>query len=338
MKKGDYKRGSILIIALWSLCLLTTFVVYSGLAVRQKLSLIDRLDSRDSLHFMGEAGVNAAILELRRKDQEDGYYALNEGWSNSPAIFDKAPVGLGSFTIGYSYDEGSAQKARYGLLDETSKININKADAKVLTRLLVGAAGLNEQRALDLAYCIIDWRDSDSFFQHPQYGAEDGDYKGLNEPYEAKDADFEVKEELLLIRGMNREIFNNIDNFVTIYGEGVVNINTAPRQVLLALGLRGGLVEKILSFRKGDDLAAGTYDDNVFSGTGSIVPNMTQVDLLSASEVGELTNFISGDTFTTSSTDFTVKCLASLKTKKETSEVTAVVSYEGFVRYWWEEY
>lgn len=337
-QKHSYQKGSILIVALWSLCLLTTFAVYSGLTVRQKLSLVDRLDTRDSLHFIAEAGVNTAILELKRKDEQDNYYALNEGWSNNPAVFDNTAVGTGSFTISYNYTGSSELKPRYGLLDETGKININTSDRKVLSRLLEKVAGLNRERALDLAHCIIDWRDADSFFQHPQYGAEDSDYKNLNEPYESKDSDFQVKEELLLIRGMGQEVFDSIKDFITVYGEGKVNINTAPRQVLLALGLNGGLIEKILSFRKGDDLVAGTFDDNVFSSISTIIPDITQGDGLSSGEIAELTRFIESEIFATNSSDFMVKCIAGLNTKKQTSQVTAVVNYEGLIKYWYEEY
>lgn len=337
-QKHGCKKGSILIIALWSLCLLTTFAVYSGLTVRQKLSLVDRLDTRSSLHFIGEAGVNTAILELKRKDEQDDYYALNENWSNNPAAFDNAAFGIGSFTIGYNYTGSSALKPRYGLLDETGKININTSDKKVLSRLLEKVVGLNRERALNLAHCIIDWRDADSFYQHPQYGAEDSDYKNLNEPYEAKDADFEVKEELLLIRGMDQDVFDNMEDFITVYGAGRVNINTAPRQVFLALGLNGGLIEKILSFRKGDDLIIGTFDDNVFSSISRIISDMTQGDRLNSGEIAELTRFIESEIFITQSSDFTVKCLSSLNTKKQTSQITAVVNYEGLVKHWREEY
>ena len=39
------------------------------------------------------------------------------------------------------------------------------ADVKIMARLLEKVAGLDAQRALSIAYCIIDWRDADSFFQ-----------------------------------------------------------------------------------------------------------------------------------------------------------------------------
>ena len=53
-------------------------------------------------------------------------------------------------------------------------------------------------------------------------------------------------DEILLVKGMNKEIYDKLINFVTIYGDGAVNINTASKEVLEALGLADSLVDKIL--------------------------------------------------------------------------------------------
>jgi hypothetical protein len=282
--------------------------------------------------------VDSAIVELRKKDPEDSYHALNEGWSSNPGAFENVALGMGSFTISYYSQDSEEEAIRYGLMDEIGKININLASAKVLTNLLSLVAELDEQKALSLTYCIIDWRDADSFFQHPQYGAEDDNYKGLNSPYESKDAQFEVIEELLLVKGISQDIFERIKDFITVYGYGQVNINTASRQVLLALGLSPDLITKILKFRSGEDLISGSFDDNVFSSVSGIVPDLTAGDLLNSAEVEAMTNFVSSNIFVTKSSDFMVKCVAGLNNKKEKSEVTAVVNQDGLIRYWRNKY
>jgi type II secretory pathway component PulK len=245
---------------------------------------------------------------------------------------------MGSFTVSYDFKEGDFGSTRFGIRDENSKININKADIKVLSRLLEIAAGLNDQRALSLAHAIMDWRDKDSFFQHPQYGAEDSDYKNLDEPYEAKDSDFEVKEELLMVIGMDPGIFEDIEDLVTVYGEGKVNINTAPQNVLLALGLNDSLVQKILLFRKGEDMIAGTFDDYVFTSTATVISEISKEEGVSSSDISELSRFIESEIFVTTSSDFMIKCTSRLKTKNDTAQITAVASKEGLIRYWREDY
>ncbi len=54
-------------------------------------------------------------------------------------------------------------------------------------------------------------------------------------------------------------------NYLTVWGEGKININTASEEVLLAVpGLYTKEVGKILSFRRGADGVPGTKDDGVF--------------------------------------------------------------------------
>ncbi len=333
------KKGSILIVALWALCFLTTFAVYLGIGVSQKISLIERLDARDRLRYLAEAGVKAAILELETdKSLEEGCDTFNESWSDNPKIFKEIKVGEGNFTVSYIYFEGEEQKKRYGLKDEESKININKANKDTLKRLFHNVAGAEEDKAEEMAYCLIDWRDANSTLEHIRYGAEDDDYTSLSVPYEAKDADFEILDELLLIKGMDRGVFSKIKDWVTIYGEGKVNINTASPAVLEALGIDNKLANKIALYRKGEDLTDGTLDDNIFTNVTSAVAKLSQFYHLSPSEIENLSNSITAENFTAESYNFTVISSAKLNKKNEELKITAVINRQGEIRYWREEY
>ena len=68
----------------------------------------------------------------------------------------------------------------------------------------------NRERAEEAAYCLIDWMDSDSFFGHPQYGAEAQYYESLNRPYTPANKPFEVLDEMLLVKGVTPELFEKI--------------------------------------------------------------------------------------------------------------------------------
>ena len=74
---------------------------------------------------------------------------------------------------------------------------------------------------------------------------------------------FEFMEELFLVEGMTREIFLRIKDFVTIYrgDDSKVNINTAGKEVLMAVLGDESLVSDILDYRKGPDGETGTEDD-----------------------------------------------------------------------------
>ena len=334
---GKNIRGSTLIIALWSLLLLTVFAVQLGVIVRQKVTLVYRLDDRDTRYLIAEAGIKKAIVQLRREDAFFGADFLGERWSDQPDAFKEIGVGKGEFTVSYHHSDGEYSRVMYGMQDEESKLNLNKAGVESITRLIEMVTRLTRWDAQELAYCIIDWRDKDSFFQHPQFGAEDSDYKEKRDSYEAKDSDFEVIEELLLVYKMDQEIFDKLKYFVTIYGEGKVNINTAQKEVLLALGLNGRFVENILSFRKGADMIAGTGDDDIFLQSATIVPRLSQVFDLSPSDMSALSNLVAEGKFSTKSENFMIRSVGQLNHKKGRTTIVAVAERTGQIKYWREE-
>ena len=331
------EKGSILLLVLWSLCLLGTFALILSYGVRQRLALVGRLDERDQLHFIAEAGVKKAIAQLKNEESKT-YDALKDGWSNNPGAFKDIELGEGRFSVTYNYlnEQSGFLETGYGLVDEESKLNLNKAGLAALERIFKIAAGLNEVEAQELAASIVDWRDEDSALSIPWGSAEDSDYRDLAYPYEAKDADFEVLEELLLVKGMTKESFEKLRPYVTIYGNGKVNVNTASRVVLLALGFSDDLAEKILSFRSGEDKVCGNADDNVFESASELASKLAGPYRLNDSEIAQL-NAISGQDLNTNSRNFMVRSVASLNNRKITSEVVAVVSREeGKVLSWQE--
>lgn len=328
------RRGSTLILAMWSLLLLATFAVQLGVIVRQKITLVYRIDRRDNRFRIAQAGVQYAIAQIRKDDILFIADFLSEHWSDQEDLFKDRRMGEGHFTVSYYFHDGEYSRVMYGLQDEERKINLNTVDVDVFKRLLENAAGLGRKDAEELAYSIVDWRDKDSFLQHPQYGAEDSDYRGQKYSYEAKDSDFEVIEELFLVKKMNQEIFDKIKHFVTIYGEGRVNINTASKQVLLALGLRGYVVENIILFRKGGDLIAGTGDDDIFLQESTIVARLSQSFDLSPSELGSLSDLVAAGTFTVKSENFMIRSTAKLDHLKKETTIIAVSDRTGKIKYW----
>ncbi len=328
-------KGSVLIIALWALFLLTTFALHLGVIIRQKITLATRLDARDKLFFIAEAGVKAAVAEVRKEDELADADCLYESWGNSPVHFREIPVDKGYFTVSYQYREEGALKERYGMMDEETKININTADADTLLRLLQKTAGLDADEAMQTAYAIVDWRDSDSFYQHPQYGAEDADYEDLPNPYEAKDSDFEVIDELLLVKGIHKDIFEKLHNFVTVYGGGQININTVPADVLDVLGLTEKTIEDLQNFRRGADGLEGTPDDGVFISADEIITKLAEFTVLTADDEALLRNRIDRNFFSVKSGYFRVKSLARLDGGGDTGlEIVAVIDRSGYIHYW----
>jgi general secretion pathway protein K len=322
---------------LWSLCLLTTFAVILGYGVRQKLSLASRIDERDKLHFIVGIGAERAILELKN-EPEKTYDVFKDNWSSNTNAFKDIDIGDARINICYNYinEPQGLVEVRYGLIDEERKININKAEVKVLERFFRIALNYNENQAQELAASIVDWRDSDSELSVPLGSAEDSYYRDLEQPYEAKDAVFEILEELLLVRGIREDSFQKIKDYLTVYGSGRININTVSKPVLLALGLSDDITGKILNFRSGEDGILGTDDDNVFDQTANILPKLSQFYDLSESEVAALSAVVS-EYLTTKSNIFMAKSTARLNGKNYTEELTCVFDRKGKILYWQEQ-
>ena len=338
-------------LALWSLSLLAVFSVTLGYGVRQKLSLIKRIDERERLHLIAEAGVQKAIFELKKQETE-GYNSLKDPISNDPAIFKDIYLEGGSSSVSYNFSRGSGipphseqlagndehtgvLETRYGLSDEESKINLNTAGLTVLENLFIAAAGLEEVEAQELAASIVDWRDKDSQLSIPLGSAEDSYYRGLAYPYEAKDSEFESLDELLLVKGMTPEIFERLRDYVTVSSSGRVNINTASSPVLLALGLEEDIADKIIRYRSADDGILGSEDDNVFMKPADIVPHLSQSFHLSDSQISKLT-LVVDQGLNVYSNNFMIRSIARLNNRKAELRVVCIADIFGKILYWQE--
>ncbi|MFH0738723.1 MAG: hypothetical protein V2A59_02550 [Candidatus Omnitrophota bacterium] len=338
LKQSAYRpvvrsRASVLIIALWSLCLLATFAVMLGYNVIQKAALVKRLEERAKLGLIAEAGVRQAIALLQEPGKS--YDSFTDPWSNNINAFKNVPLGEGVFNIEYEYTDWQSgrKQSNYGLIDEERKLNINKAQASVLERLFRFLLNCDEGLARDLAACVIDWRDSDSDLSMPLGGAEDHYYKNLDYPYEAKDADFEVLDELLLVKGFDQKSYEKVKDYITVYGSGYVNVNTADMPVFVALGLDEDIAANIIAFRLGSDGIAGTADDNFFETTYDVAAKMMSFASLSPSQIQQLDN-IAGQNLTTKSNNFMIRCRANLEKRKYTTTVESIVDRTGKVLYW----
>lgn len=334
-------KASILIVSLWSICLLSAFAVIINYTVRQKISFVFRLEERRKVSLLADAGAKKAIMQVE-KEGDKAYNCLKDAWSNNPEEFKDSVLGDGKMNIGYETPAVSfrhiIQPASYrsGLIDEERKINVNKEGLGVLKRLFQLVLGLEDLESQELAASVIDWRDADSALTIPLGSAEDSYYRGLPLPYEAKDADFEVIEELLLVKGINADMLGKLRDYITCFGEGKININTASWQVLSALGLNDVQVEQVLTFRAGGDGLEGTEDDGVFTSVSEIVPKLTAAFKLSAAQATQLEG-IAERSFSVSSSNFTVRNKSQLINSKFATETYCVFDSEGKILHWQEQ-
>jgi general secretion pathway protein K len=338
-------RGSILIVCFFVLVLITLFAITVGYTMRQKLQVMSRLDNRQKLRLIGDAGVQKAIyVLLKNRERASSYDALNQGWNRNEAEFEDIEVGAGIFSVFYSIRRPRGgplpmeEDKQYGLVDEERKIPVNlvlKSPA-VLRRLFNEVGGMNEAGAAGLVDAIRDWIDEDE--DTSLTGAESRYYKGLNPPYMPRNGKIATLSELQWVKGMKPEIYEKILPFITIDSSGQVNLNTASKPVLVALGISSDLCKKIMDYRKGRDQLEGTPDDQAFEDLSSVAQQLANRGYLNDNERANLNAVIQSGLLTVKSRFFTAQVLARLKYKNQSLRIAAVFDEKGAVKRWEEAF
>jgi hypothetical protein len=235
--------------------------------------------------------------------------------------------------VGYISVLGDNTSLRWGMVDEESKINLNKTDQVTLTNLLTGVLSLRDEDAAKLATALLDWR---QFGEGEVTGFFSDDYyTNLQYPYPKKSAVYETLDEILLVKGINKQMYDKLINYVTIYGDGAVDINTASKEVLAALGLPEALVDKILLVRRGKDGIDGTPDDHIFERTFDIAADINAVIPLIIDEARAIDALNMRGLLTTGSFFYTIEATGRLADRVTSKSVRAVYSSrEDRIVYW----
>jgi general secretion pathway protein K len=106
---------------------------------------------------------------------------------------------------------------------------VNEA-ARASYRSLLKSLGMEPS----LSETLADWLDMDDVTRG---GGAEGQsfYHKLPEPYAPKNGHLDSVGELALVKGYERRSVERLGRFLTVYSDGLVNINTAPKEVLMAL-------------------------------------------------------------------------------------------------------
>ncbi|MBI3306468.1 MAG: general secretion pathway protein GspK [Candidatus Omnitrophica bacterium] len=344
---SNAQNGSILIFVLSILVLFGVFALTVGHTVRQRLKKIEHLENRTKLRNVAEAGIAQAFYRLQDKPgAKDKFDALNQDWSQGIPEFASSVVGSeGAFKIlGGEYEltenviDSHQIATGYGAIDEERKINLNMTTSpQILTLLLQEAAGLSREDANAVALSVLDWTDADD---NPyDRGTESAYYKGLKPPYKTKNLPLGTLEELLLVRGVSQGVYEHLLPYITLHSNGKININTASRVVLKALGMSESLARKVMLIRMGPDGIAGTIDDGLFKDLEAAADTIMKFYPLADEEKASLQSFIGSGILTVYSENFNIRSMANLMGDKNSRmTIDCVMSRKGIVRSWQEYY
>lgn len=269
------QEGIALVLVLWVLTLLSVIAGQFCYAMRMEVNITRNYKEATQAYYIARAGISRTLTELIRNQLVPETPDVEQPEEETPSgrwrvNADNPPVEFGAGEFSVRID------------NESGKIDLNGADRNMLMMMLNGF-DLDEVEKETIVDSIMDWRDADDL--HRLNGAESDYYQSLPEPYACKNADFDSIEELRLVKGVTPEIFNDrLEKIVTVQGAtsgatppgmpprpganrpGVrassgsrININAAPRQVLLALPLMTDeAVAAIYTFRKEKDFKSLT--------------------------------------------------------------------------------
>jgi type II secretory pathway component PulK len=338
--KNHKNRGAVLILSLWVLLFLGFITLLLGRSVRQQILAVKKIEDRQKIRDVSDAGMLFMlnnIVDYFKQKEEKNADSLNEKWADNPDLYKKIQHGAGDFSFEYKSIDNitGSGKLCYGVMDEERKLNINYANSEDLGRLLVNEASLDKNEAYNLAGAIIDWRDTDDILYNKDSMLSEKDY------YRSKECNFSVQntffvniEELLFVCGMDLNVFFKIRDYITVYGNNAVNINTASRVVLKAIGLSDYIADNIIWYRCGTDKIEGTVDDNIFYDKMSIVADLEKYCDLSKDDKRELNHLAATSFLDTKSNTFTILCTARIDSSVSQGKTICVINKSGQIRYW----
>jgi general secretion pathway protein K len=232
------RRGVALILTILIVSLIVALTVQFNRTMRTHVVSAGNIGHGLKALYAAKSGVACGLAVLQEDDSPD-VDTLQDDWADPDKLASKvaelqASFGGGGFTL--------------EIFDESGKIPINQlVDSDylegVFRRLLeLEDFDLDKDTVDTIVNSTMDWIDENDLVSGPyESGAEDDYYLSLEPPYHCKNGPLDVPEELLLVKGMTPEIFYGTDDrpgigkFISVFGDGKININTAEPEVLASL-------------------------------------------------------------------------------------------------------
>jgi general secretion pathway protein K len=237
------RRGFALMAALWLLVAITAVSLELSVMARER-----RLGAANTLEQTRAALAATSAVEHARARLAR---ALIEGnsrtWNDVRSMTDP----WHNFELRLADSVAMPGNAWYRARVESAgaKLHLNRSSADDLRRYLQ-ALEIDAIRVEDVVDGIMDWRDADDHRRNR--GAERPDYLRAGARELPPGADFTALDELLDVKGMTPDLFERIRPDLTLLGSGQVNVNSAPRAVLMSLpGITALAADLILAAQQG---------------------------------------------------------------------------------------
>lgn len=283
------ERGIALIIVMISVLILTILAAGFAYSMKVEMQLARNARNFSELEWLGRSGMERAKWILSEDMKLDPMDRLSDIWAGGAGGLSASNSPLADVHLPETIRLGKGEFTLHPMADAERKININRADELLLQRVFT-AMGVDAGEIPGLIGSILDWIDRDDS-EHLQ-GAESDTYLGFNPPYEAKNGPIDDLGELLLVQGVNPQMFRGggggrflferdrqagggrfVDEEIPSYTFGLVDVFTAlssgringltvgERTLSLLPGMDEFLASQYVEMRRGIDGVDGTEDD-----------------------------------------------------------------------------
>lgn len=193
--------------------------------------------------LLAESGIAGGSRLLQMVLDNQQYSSLSDKWAEPLRLDDETG------TVEITTIEES------GLVNLNSLVQPN-GELEPFTLAMLKRLGKGLRLGDDVWNALADWEDSDDLPR--ANGAESSYYRSLKTPYDARNARLVTVTELSMVKGFTPEAVAALRPFVTVHAGqpgaplAQVNINTAPREVLMALDDRidQRMAERIMEERR----------------------------------------------------------------------------------------
>jgi len=236
------RRGGALLAVLWLSAALGAIAYSLANTVRGEVERTSTDVDGLRAYYLARAGIERGILYMQ--------------WGNAAPPNAPFRYKRGTSLLPFTFPSGPALVE---IIPETAKLNINTTPPLELFRLLL-ALGAPPARAEQIVAAIVDWRSPAGVTPFDAF------YASLTPSFRSRHASFEETEELLLLRGMTRELYyggyyhdangrlvphGGLRDCVSVFGSrSSFDVNSAAPAVLVTLGFTPEAAAAIIARRR----------------------------------------------------------------------------------------
>lgn len=301
MKPGDTiqihknKEGAALLVVIGIISILILIVGSFAFESKLEAMLVSHKNKRFHAENLARSGVEyaKAILDQHKQAKEleiEDMAEEDQGFMMAALYVQRGLPATSEIELGNGFFSVTIESAE-------GKLNINNLnrDDWLDTFSMANVPSTEWDSMID---CLEDWKDANDV--HGLNGAESDDpyYEELG--YPVKNGPLDSVEELLLIKNWGPDILYGkpedeesdaifgIAELLTVWGDGLLNLNTASIDAMRAAGLTEEQIEEIIEARAGPDGIPGTADDGLNNLSGLDQANFKlQSNYVKVTSIGE---------------------------------------------------